>query len=255
MDKQAANYRLKQAIEYLRDRGQARNQKDMAFLMGMRQPHIAAAINGDEKRLTEGFLRKFADAYSDYINEEWLLTGEGRMEVPDKDMRPHYPASVEAGVLGGESPSVMDYEVEMEPLIKRFPSYDFTIDVSGHSMEPTYYDGDIVACRNVYSVDELTPGKVYVIATRDGAVLKRYLSHTRSTMRVASDNPDYKSYNIDLDSIFSMARVVGSISNSPKAAEDLEKNMIKYLQSIYATKYKHLSDKEKEDMVKKILSK
>ena len=89
MNKEQAFERLTQSVEYLKDNGKARNQTEMADLMGVRQPHLASALNGDFKRLTEGMLCKFAAAYSDYINEEWLLTGEGEMAAPDKSMRPH----------------------------------------------------------------------------------------------------------------------------------------------------------------------
>ena len=93
MDKDQAFARLTQAVEYLKDNGQARTQMDMAALMGVRQPHLASALNGDYKRLTEGFLRKFAAAYSDYINEDWLLDGKGQMEKADRrSTRPHIPA-------------------------------------------------------------------------------------------------------------------------------------------------------------------
>ncbi len=217
MDKEKALARFREALEYLKDNGKARSQTDMAALIGVRQPHLASAINGDYRRFTEGFLKRFAKAYSDYINETWLLTGEGKMEKPREDMRPHYPATVAAGALGGISEAIMGYEAEMEPAIRQLPDYDFTIDVSGPSMEPTYFDGDVVACRSISDSSELSSGRTYVFDTRDGAVLKRFVSLGKSSLRVASDNPDFKPYSIDLDSVISISEVVGSLRNEQNA--------------------------------------
>jgi len=57
------------------------------------------------------------------------------------------------------------------PLIKGFPAYDFTMLIKGDSMEPKYSGGDEVALSKVNNIIEW--GKVYVLDTRDGAVLKR----------------------------------------------------------------------------------
>ena len=245
MGKEDIHSRLIQSFEYLRGEGVGvvHTQTDFAKALGMKIGHLNNAMNGDETRLTKGLMKKIAKAYPNHINEEWLLTGEGKMEKPARNMRPHYPATVEAGVLGGAAPSVMDYEVEMEPVIKRFPYYDYMIDVSGQSMEPTYFSGDMVACRNLFDRKEITPGKVYVIATHDGAVIKRLLSSTLSSLRVSSDNPEYKPYNIDRDNIVSIAEVVGSIRTNQVSEADIREAIIRYAQSVLISRNKDFSEK------------
>lgn len=214
MDKDQAFARLTQAVEYLKDNGQARTQMDMAALMGVRQPHLAAALNGDYKRLTEGFLRKFAAAYSDYINEDWLLDGKGQMEKADRrSTRPHIPADkavVAAGFVGSAIGSVLEGECEVHPVMAPFPWYDFTIEVSGDSMEPTLQDGDIIACEWLPRDAEYKKGKIYVLDTNEGAVVKR-ITNDGNVIHCHSDNPKYKDFIVDVYSILRIARVVGFV--------------------------------------------
>lgn len=209
MDKDKAFVRFKQAIEYLKDNGQARIQENMAALMGVRQPHLASAIKGDHKRLTEGLLKKFAAAYSDYINEEWLLTGEGSMEVPDKSLRPHYDAKASAGFMDGVSEGKMSAEFRAMaiPLL----GYDFSIDAKGDSMMPRIEDGDTLLCR--VANDRLNPpiGKICVIDTKDGVVVKEIKSANQESLTLHSLNPAYRDYDIDLDIILGIAEVVGLV--------------------------------------------
>ena len=206
--------RIAKAFEYLRFNHISETHAEVAETMGANRANVSAAINGNPRYLTNKFLNRFADTYSSYINKHWLLTGEGQLEIADKTMRPHYPANVTAGVLAGEIEAVKDTDVVYEPIIKRLPQYDYTIDVAGHSMEPTYSDKGMVACRKLYNWDEIKFGKAYVIATKEGAVLKRIVSKTLSSIRVVSDNPDpqYKPYNIDTDLILSIDEVVGSVN-------------------------------------------
>lgn len=214
MDKDQAFARLTQAVEYLKDNGQARTQMDMAALMGVRQPHLASALNGDYKRLTEGFLRKFAAAYSDYINEDWLLDGKGQMEKADRrSTRPHIPADkavVAAGFVGSAIGSVQEGECEVRPMMAPLPWYDFTIEVSGDSMEPTLRSGDTIACEWLPRDAEYKKDKIYVLDTNEGAVVKR-ITNDGNVIHCHSDNPKYKDFIVDVYSILRIARVVGFV--------------------------------------------
>lgn len=80
MDKDSAFARFRQSFDYLKDSGVLHKQSDLCNALGIGRSHVSEFYNGKEKYFTEGNLRKFAAAYSDYINEDWLLTGEGRME-------------------------------------------------------------------------------------------------------------------------------------------------------------------------------
>lgn len=228
--------RLNQAVEYLRSIGQSHNQQDIADRIGMRKENLSRAINGAPRYFTSGFLKRFAAAYSDYINEEWLLTGEGRMEkkltfevpadmadgylslankiINDRgSLRPHIPADkavVAAGFVGSAIGSVQEGECEVRPVMAPFPWYDFTIEVSGDSMEPTLQDGDIIACEWLPRDAEYKKNKIYVLDTNEGAVVKR-ITNDGNVIHCHSDNPKYKDFIVDVDSILRIARVVGFV--------------------------------------------
>ena len=236
MDKNAAFARLTKAVEYLRDNGMARKHEEIAALSGLSRSNVTSALNGDYKRITEGNLRKFAAAYSDYINEDWLLTGEGRMEkkltfevpsdltdgylslvnkiINDKgSLRPHIPADkavVAAGFVGSAIGSVQEGECEVRPMMAPLPWYDFTIEVSGDSMEPTLRSGDTIACEWLPRDAEYKKGKIYVLDTNEGAVVKR-ITNDGNVIHCHSDNPKYKDFIVDVDSILRIARVVGFV--------------------------------------------
>lgn len=210
----------------------------MAALIGVRQPHLASALNGDYKRMTEGFLRKFAAAYSDYINEDWLLTGEGRMEkkltfevpsnmmdgylslvnkiINDKgSLRPHIPADkavVAAEFVGSAIGSVQEGECEVRPVMAPFPWYDFTIEVSGDSMEPTLRSGDTIACEWLHDSTEFVHNCIYVLDTAEGAVVKR-VERKGNTLHCHSDNSEYPDFDVPADIVLRSARVVGLVRN------------------------------------------
>lgn len=234
IDRALLSKRLNDAYDYLRGHGVVHTITEFASRVGKSQADMSSALGCKGRVMTLGLLTRVADTFPDVLNRDYLLKGEGDVAAPDKSLKPHYPATVAAGVLSGDVAQVMDYEVDMELPIRRFGKYDYMIDVEGSSMEPTYYSGDTVACRELIDSRELKPGKIYVFVTRDGAVLKRYVSQTSSSIRVASDNLKFNPYGIDKDSILSIAEVVGSLcgprDNDPKG-------YMRLLEGIYATKH------------------
>lgn len=206
-----AHQRLTQVREYLINNGKARTQKEIAELMGASRPNVAKALNGDTSYLTENFLKRFAAAYADYINAEYLLTGNGPLARPARDSRPHIPTAVSAGYTDVAIASVALADVENRPLITSFPSYDFTIEVEGDSMLPLISDGDTIACRRLENIDQLRTGRIYVVESADGALVKQLAALTTRTVTLHSLNPDpkYKNITLPADLIISLSQVVG----------------------------------------------
>lgn len=206
-----AHDRLRQAIDYLKDNGKVHKQQDIADALGMAKSHLSDAIRGG-KYFTEGFLKRFAKAYSDYINEQWLLTGEGKMEKADRHTtRPHIPADlavVSAGFEGKAIGTVTEAECEVHPIFAQFPKYDFTIDVYGDSMEPELRNGDTIACQWLDSSDEVRADKIYVVDSAEGAVVKQ-LDRLGHELVCHSINPAYDDFTIASDNVLRIARVVG----------------------------------------------
>lgn len=73
--------RILQAIEFLKDAGKVHRQQDVAEMMGTDKANISRALKGDEKYLTNRFLRRFNEAYGNIFNIEWLIDGVGEMLV------------------------------------------------------------------------------------------------------------------------------------------------------------------------------
>lgn len=206
MERDYVHRRLAQALDYLRDNGRALNQDEIATLIGSSRPNVCKAIKGDTRYLTEGFLRRFASAYSDYINAEWLIDGVGEMAVPGPQMRPHLAdITAAAGFLDGvDAPD----SIEMMDASSFIPEYDFTITAEGNSMAPDIHSGDILFCRMLSDSANPPIGQICVIVSGEGTVVKRVDGATVDGVRLHSINPDYSDIIVSASAISHVARVV-----------------------------------------------
>lgn len=192
--------------------------------------------------ITEDNLARFL-AYAPDVNIEWLLTGNGPMlraderdggnnkkdEVGATDERstsdipiatpattpgegiPLLPIDAMAGALTSEQ-TVLEYECERY-VVPIFNGADFLIPVSGNSMTPTYYPGDIVACKRVpLSGLFFQWGKIYVIDTSQGPLIKRIKpGQSPEQLCIVSDNSDYYPFQLPITDIRAVALVIGVI--------------------------------------------
>lgn len=155
------------------------------------------------------------------LNTTWLLTGEGEMlkktvsgnivsSSDKKETRPRIPYDAAAGTLTEAMEGVTEYQCEQLPVISAFPKYDFTIRITGDSMEPDYHSGDEVACLRVDENRYLQWGRVHVLDTTQGVVIKR-IYDDGDKIRCKSNNPQYPDFSIPKDDIRSYNLVVGSL--------------------------------------------
>lgn len=188
------------------------------------------------------WLISVVDNYPRY-NPEWILTGNGPMlraderdggnnkkdEVGATDERstsgipiatpattpgegiPLLPIDAMAGALTSEQ-TVLEYECERY-VVPIFNGADFLIPVSGNSMTPTYYPGDIVACKRVpLSGLFFQWGKIYVIDTSQGPLIKRIKpGQSPEQLCIVSDNNDYDPFQLPITDVRAVALVVGVI--------------------------------------------
>lgn len=224
--------RIHQSIDYLRSIGIIHKQQDIADAMGMGKSRISEALRGKEGKFTDHFIDSFADTFSEHIHKEWLLTGEGemkknfRLNIPGRlaeqylklvgmvvednmNRRPHVDAKASAGFIDGLSDG--DYGNDTRPLIPGMPDYTFTIIAKGDSMLPRIEDGDTLLCRKL--TDRLNPpiGKICVLDTKEGFVVKVIERANEDTITLHSLNPKYRDYDIDQSSILGIAEVVGLV--------------------------------------------
>lgn len=152
------------------------------------------------------------------LNTSWLLTGEGEMlksscggvSQKSSNTRPRIPYDAAAGTLTETVDGVAEYQCEQVPIIGVFPRYDFTIRIVGRSMEPEYFAGDEVACLRVNEKRFLQWGRVHVLDTTQGIVIKRIYDNGDCIV-CKSFNPEFPDFSIPKEDIRSYNLVVGSI--------------------------------------------
>lgn len=189
-------------------------------------------------------LEKIFSAYPE-LNREWVMSGTGDMlrssavdpsSVPPSDdrekteRRPREEAPVMKPVVSGGIPLVPIDAVagfngwdesgiaELDCARYDVPDFaavhaDFLIRVSGSSMYPKYSSGDILACRKIVEVTFIQWGKIYVIDSQQGAMVKRLFPIEGDDEHVLckSDNPNYLPFELPKDEIRSLSIVVGAI--------------------------------------------
>lgn len=123
--------------------------------------------------------------------------------------KPRLPITAAAGVLSDYLGGILSHECEQIPVVRSIPDYDFTMLVKGNSMEPKFEGGDEIACKKVETIIEW--GKTYVLATRDGAVLKRLYEAEDGVRCVSYNHDEYPDFFVKGDDILGVYRVVGLI--------------------------------------------
>lgn len=178
------------------------------------------------------------------IDGNWLLTGEGSMlktivnvpalkqcrddaetmptsQTAQNDQQPAnrrtlplIPIDAVAGYNGWDEPgiSLIDCAQYDIPDFQAVHA-DFLIRVSGSSMYPKYSSGDILACRKVPEVTFIQWGKIYVIDSCQGAMVKRLfqIDDKPDHLLCKSDNTNYPPFELPKSEIRSLSIVVGAI--------------------------------------------
>lgn len=191
------------------------------------------------------FFYKFAKSeYSEYYNLYWLIAGEGEMmkskvqgectspssskpqlaEIQSKDSEnnamysekgiPLIPIEALAGLPVSDNTGItfVDCEHYVIPEFKK-KGVEFMIRVSGSSMYPKYSNGDILACRRIHDILFFQWGKVYVIDSSQGALVKRvFKDESPDNILLVSDNmKKYPPFNFPKSDIRSLSIVLGVI--------------------------------------------
>ena len=193
-----------------------------------------AIANGTD--IQAKWIEALVENYPQY-STDWLLTGKGNVTKvsTDKENRgfffkkddsdlpvatqtykpgegiPLIPFEAMAGALTCEQ-SVLEYECE-HYVVPVFKGADFLIPVKGSSMYPKYSSGDIVACQRVpMSGLFFQWNKVYVIDTKQGALIKRIKPGSdREHVLIVSDNQNYDPFELPIEEINAVALVIGVI--------------------------------------------
>lgn len=163
------------------------------------------------------------------LNMEWAISGAGEMLSKNKGISearedqalyntikagiPLIPIEAMAGLSSGDA-TVLEVDSERY-LVPEFKNKaDFMIRLSGTSMSPKYYNGDVVACRKIPKDTFIQWGKVYIMDTVQGALCKRLFPSEKGEdfIKVVSDNPSYPAFEMHKENdIRALAIVIGVI--------------------------------------------
>ena len=225
--------RLKRAIDYLVSTKMIDGKnivKTISEKVDRHPNNIRAALRGDEKYLTQKFIKTFCTNFENVISPDWIWDGTGNIlqnidfqpkmkmlpsdtitskESRNQKMKPRLPSVTLAGPLSDYLDGVMSYHCDYLPIIHQIPSYDFTMIIKGNSMEPKYEGGDEIACKQVF--DYIEWGKTYVLATNDGAIVKRIYDAGDKVKCVSYNSEEYPEFYIEKSSILGYYKVVGLI--------------------------------------------
>jgi phage repressor protein C with HTH and peptisase S24 domain len=242
-----ANIRLKIIREDLR-----MTQKQMSEKLGMTQGGYSDVERGkDDIGVSREIKYRLENNLN--VNTGWLETGEGDMfkpnhqhnkvqnksgivgsdmlnggtEPPRHDERddsdeglPLIPFEIMAG-FGEENDGVLilDCERYKIPEFKHIGA-QFLVRVGGNSMYPKYSSGDILACKKIRDITFFQWGKIYVIDSPQGQIIKRICEHDDPDMiwlisdnkeKLSTDKEKYAPFAIRKDEIRSLSIVVGAV--------------------------------------------
>ena len=171
------------------------------------------------------------------IDAKWLLTGEGSMLQPAKQVEPTMPKHrIE---IAHQVPEGSNEGIPLIPLdaIAGFPAdngggvgiedceryvipefedkgADFLIRVSGDSMVPLYYSGDLLACHKITDIRFFQWGTVYVLETSQGVLVKRVQEsegHDDSILCVSENSSVHHPFLLPRDDIRSLSTIIGLV--------------------------------------------
>jgi phage repressor protein C with HTH and peptisase S24 domain len=87
--------------------------------------------------------------------------------------------------------------------------YIDSINVMGDSMEPTFFENDMVFINR--NQKDINRGGVFVVATPNGLFIKRLLLRSDGMLDLISDNALYSVESVESDSVEIVGKVVGSM--------------------------------------------
>ena len=209
-------------------------QKGVSAYEFYKESGVTRGILQQNNGISEDNIARFL-AYAPDVNIEWLLTGEGPMlshpttpTPPTPPTKPTKPTShpstsgiplIPLDAVAGfpaESGGGVRLEDCERYVIPEFENKgaNFLIRVSGDSMVPLYYSGDLLACRKITDIRFFQWGTVYVLETSQGVLVKRVqesVDHADSILCVSENSSVHHPFLLPRDDIRSLSIIVGLV--------------------------------------------
>lgn len=215
---------------------------DFARRIGVKtQQAVYDLLSGKTRSVSPAMCSKIASGFPE-LNKGWLLSGEGEMladsskvaahqDVPERESGrfgmpvrsdrsdvglPLVPFDALAGLPGGDIPGIRleDCERYVVPELSRAGA-QFLVRVAGASMQPRYLSGDLLAVRRLSSATFLQWGKVYVLDTEQGILVKKLMpcpDDEACVTCVSENEAEFPPFRIPKAEIRSLSIVLGHVS-------------------------------------------
>lgn len=180
-----------------------KTRADFADLLEINRSSLSAAMNGNEKYLTDSLEKKVRLFYSEHFSEDGEMFMKGTLPV--------LPTEAMAGTLGEFADSVSARECER--MVSPIKGADFAIKVCGDSMTPEVPNGSLILIKKIFEEEFVEWGKIFCLDTKNGAVIKRvYPTEDKDVVECRSVNPEFPPFRVNVKSIFGWYRVLMVLS-------------------------------------------
>lgn len=189
---------LNYIFEQVRAAGLAKTQRDFAALLGINEKGLSAAMNGNEKYLTDSLLAKATRFFDENIGKEVSSPSDTLTIIPTEAM---------AGTLGEFAEQVQGYQCER--MTSPIKGIDYAIKVCGDSMSPEIPNGSHILVKKIWEDQFIEWGKIYCLDTKNGAVIKRiFPTPDPDIIECRSINTEYPPFKINTKHINGWYRVM-----------------------------------------------
>lgn len=158
------------------------------------------------------------------LNREWLLHGEGTMYREDlaekgidpyrldRNLVPLIPTQVAAGSFPMYAEGVLANDCQK--VYSPYKGTEMSIRVHGDSMEPEIKNGTLLFLKRINDKAFIPWGSPLVLDTENGSVCKLIFPSDKGDdyIEARSYNPNYPPFNIPMESVYGMYRILGELS-------------------------------------------
>lgn len=193
MEAEERKKRLNELYYTLLTSGKVTNKKDLAQKLGISYAYICNSFGVDKRFPTPKMLRMVEELAEGKEKNTSVFTTVQQI--------PLLPIEARGGTLNEYSEGVMSYQCEK--ITTPIKGADFCIQVTGDSMAPDYPSGCHVFIKKVDSSIFIEWGKVYVLDTANGIVIKEvHPTNDDEVIQCVSINPKYSPYHIRKEYIY-----------------------------------------------------
>lgn len=182
-------------------------KQDFAELLGISRTALSKAMNGDTMYLTDSLIKKVLSLYEEHFGSSCI--GDNALPIQRGELRV-IPDGARGGTIGDFANSVKEYDCEH--IISPIKGADYAIQVTGDSMSPEYPNGCKVIIKKVDEEAFIEWGKVYVLDTPNGAIIKQVRkTDNPDVVECVSLNPAYQTFTVNTKYIQGWYRILMSL--------------------------------------------